>query len=106
MAADDIASALAEAAVGEPLNGMMELGGPETFTLDEAVRKVLQFDHDQRHVVADSRAPYYGVQVSERTLVPEPGAHLGSTKLDWWITHVAPPPKVAAAVAPSPMPAH
>ena len=105
MAAEDVASAIVDVALGEPVNGMIEIGGPETFTLDEAVRKVLQFDHDQRSVVADFSAPYYGVQVSERTLVPDPGARLGSTRLDWWVEHVPPPPKVAAA-APIPMPAH
>jgi len=105
MAAEDVASAIADVSLGEPVNGMIEIGGPETFTLDEAVRRVLQFDYDRRSVVADSSAPYYGVQVSERTLVPDSGARLGSTRLNWWIEHVPPPPKVAAA-APIPMPAH
>lgn len=105
MAAEDVASAIADVAFSEPLNSMVEIGGPETFTLDSAVRKVLQFDHDQRSVVADPSAPYYGVQVSERTLVPDARARLGSIRLDWWIEHVPPPPKVAAT-APIPMPAH
>jgi hypothetical protein len=60
-------------------------------------RARLEFDHDRRSIIADGSAPYYGVQVSERTLVPSAGARLGSTRLDWWISHVPPPPKVAVA---------
>jgi len=97
MAADDVADTLADVALADPLNAMIEIGGPETFTLDQAVRKVLDHDHDPRRVIADPAAPYYGVQVSDRTLVPDVGARLGSTRLDWWIEHVPPPPKVAAA---------
>lgn len=97
MAADDVASAIVDVALAEPVNGMIEIAGPEAFTLAEAVRKVLGHDHDARNVIADPTAPYYGVQVSERTLVPGAGARLGTTKLDWWIANVPPPPKVAAA---------
>jgi uncharacterized protein YbjT (DUF2867 family) len=101
MAAEDVASGVAQVALGEPLNATIEIGGPETFTLDEAVRKVLEFDRDDRRVVADPAAPYYGVQVTERTLVPDAGAHLGTTRLDWWIANVPAPPKVAAAPIPA-----
>ena len=97
MAAEDVAAAVVEVALGPPVNRTIEIGGPETFTLDEGVRKVLAFDHDPRAVVADPGAPYYGVQVSDRTLVPDTSARLGSTRLDWWITHVPPPLKVAVA---------
>lgn len=92
MAADDVASAVAKLALGEPANDVIEIAGPETFTLDEAIRQVLRHDGDDRDVVADPMAPYYGVQVSEKTLVPGASARLGSTKLDWWLTHVPPPP--------------
>lgn len=107
MAAEDVAAAVVDVALGEPLNRTIEIGGPETFTLDEGVRRVLQFDRDPRSVVADAAAPYYGVQVSERTLVPDPGARLGSIKLGWWVEHVpAPPKKAAATAAAAPVPAH
>ena len=99
LAAEDVAAAVADVALGPPLTRTIEIGGPETFTLDQAVRKVLEFDRDERSIVADPSAPYYGVQVSDRTLVPDPGARLGTVRLDWWITHVPPPPKVAAAAA-------
>jgi uncharacterized protein YbjT (DUF2867 family) len=101
MAADDVASAITEAALAQPLNGTIEIAGPETFTLDEAVRKVLEYDHDPRKVVADPKAPYSGAKLSETTLVPGSRARLGSTRLDWWLSHVPPPPKTAASPAPA-----
>jgi len=92
MAAEDVASAVAKLAVGEPANDTIEIAGPETFTLDQAIRQVLMHDGDDRNVIADPAAPYFGVGVNEKTLVPGAGARLGSTKLDWWLTHVPPPP--------------
>ena len=93
IAADDVASAVAEAAVEDPVNGMFEIAGPEMFTLDEAVRKVLEHDHDTREVIADPNANYYGIKVAEKALVPGPNPRLGSTRLDWWLTHVPQPQK-------------
>jgi len=109
IAAEDVAAAVADVALGEPLNRTIEIGGPETFTLDDGVRRVLAFDRDPRTVVADQSAPYYGVQVSERTLVPDAGAWLGSITLAWWLEHVPAPPKKIEASAPTPaapVPAH
>jgi len=106
MAAEDVAGTVAQVALSEPVNRTIEVGGPEAFTLDEAVRKVLRFDRDPRTVVTDPSAPYYGVQVAKRSLVPEPTAHRGSTRLDWWLTHVPAPPPKAAPAAPAPVPAH
>jgi uncharacterized protein YbjT (DUF2867 family) len=85
MAAEDVAAGVAHFAVGEPLNGIKEIGGPEQFRLDELVRKELAAKGDPREVVADERAPYYGVQVSERTLVPGAGARLGTITYDTWL---------------------
>src|SRR5262245_49436845 len=70
IAAEDVADALADVAVGLPLRTTMEIAGPETFTLDGAIRRVLAHDGDPRPVIADPTAPYYGVQVGKRTLVP------------------------------------
>jgi len=99
MAADDVASAIVEVALGEPVNGLVEIAGPETFTMDEAVGRVLAFDRDPRTIIADPAAPYFGVQVNDRSLVPGPGARLGSTRLDWWVEHVPPPPRMAPVTA-------
>ena len=105
IAADDVAAALVDVALADPANDTIEIAGPETFTLDAAIRRVLTHDGDARQVIADPAAPYYGVQVTANTLVPGPGARLGSIKLDWWLTHVPPPPTMTAA-APAVEPAH
>jgi uncharacterized protein YbjT (DUF2867 family) len=98
MAATDVAGFVAEAAVATPANGMIEMGGPERFGLDEAVRTLLEFDHDPRQVIADPDAPYFGIAVGERTLVPGPDARVGTTTLGWWLEHVpAPQPSPAMA---------
>jgi uncharacterized protein YbjT (DUF2867 family) len=93
MAAEDVSTAVAEVALAEPVDGTVEIAGPDTFTLDEPVRRVLEYDNDARKVIADPAAPYYGIKVSEKTLVPGAGARLGSTRFDWWLTHVPPPKK-------------
>ena len=93
MAAEDVASAIAEAALAEPVNDTIEIAGPDTFTLPEAIRQALAQDGDPRKVIVDPAAPYFGSKVSERTLVPGASARLGATKLDWWLTHVPPPAK-------------
>jgi len=85
MASDDVAAGVGRVAVGEPVNGIREIGGPEQFGLDELVRKGLAAKGDPREVVTDDRAPYYGVRLSERTLVPGPDARLGEITFDKWL---------------------
>jgi len=85
MAADDVASAVGKIAMGAPVNGTVELGGPEKFRLDELVRQGLAAWNDPREVVADPHASYYGVEVSERTLVPDDGAQLSQTRFADWL---------------------
>jgi uncharacterized protein YbjT (DUF2867 family) len=97
IAAEDVASALAETAVSAPLNTTIEIGGPELFRFDEAIRKVLEYDRDPRKVVADPTAAYYGVQVSDATLIPGSAARLGRTTLDWWLRHVPAPANIPGA---------
>ena len=105
MAAEDVASAIVDAAVADPANGTIEIAGPQTFRFDEAVDKVLRYDRDPRQVIADPSARYYGVAITDATLVPSPGARLGQITLDWWLAHVPAPPKVAQKAA-APEPAH
>jgi uncharacterized protein YbjT (DUF2867 family) len=95
MAADDVASAVARTAMGSPVNGTVEVGGPEKFRLDELVRRALAANKDPRVVVADPNARYYGVQLSERTLVPADDARLGETRFETWLAKSA--TKAAAA---------
>jgi uncharacterized protein YbjT (DUF2867 family) len=96
MAADDVASAVDLIATVSPVNGTVEIGGPEKFRLDELVRQYLAANKDPREVVADPKARYYGVDISERTLLPGDGARLSETRFETWLTQ---PAAKAAAVA-------
>jgi uncharacterized protein YbjT (DUF2867 family) len=85
MAADDIATAVSEVALGRPVNGTVEIAGPERSYLDDVVRQGLAAWKDPRRVVADPNARYYGIQVQERTLVPDEGAKLGKIRFEDWL---------------------
>jgi len=91
MAADDVAQALVGIAMGPPANGMVEIGGPEPFRLDELVRRQLAALNDPRAVVTDPHARYFGIAVSERALLPGKDARLGQTHFDDWLRHTAKP---------------
>ena len=85
MASDDVAAAVGRVAVGDPLNGIHEIGGPEQFRLHELVRKDLAARNDPREVVADGQARYAGALLGERTLLPGPDAQLGEITFDKWL---------------------
>jgi len=85
IAADDVASAVAKVVVGSPVNGIVEVAGPESFRLDELIRRDLSASHDPREVIADPHARYFGAELNERTLVPGDGAVLGETRFDDWL---------------------
>src|ERR1700733_13882751 len=89
MAADDVASAVAKVAVSAPINGTVEVGGPEQFRLDGFVRQGLLAQDDSRRVVADPGAGYFGVEVDERSLVPGKDAQLGETRFEAWLAQAA-----------------
>jgi len=97
MAADDVATAVARAAVGTPANGIVEVGGPERFRLDMVIRRALDAKGDPRTVLTDPQARYFGAPLTERTLVPADGATLGETRLDDWLREAARVPAAAAA---------
>jgi len=86
MAADDVATAVGRIAVGQPVNGIVEIAGPEQFRVDELVRRRLSSLKDPREIVADPNAPYSGAKISERTLLPENNARLGETRFESWLT--------------------
>jgi hypothetical protein len=67
--------------VGSPLNGIVEVGGPEQFRFDELIRLALRARGDKRKVIADPHARYFGAKLSERSLVPDAGAKLGRIRL-------------------------
>jgi uncharacterized protein YbjT (DUF2867 family) len=89
IAADDVAHALADVAVGPPAGGVVEIAGPERFRLDELAQRTLAGRHDPREVVADTHARYFGAELGEQTLVPSDGARLADTRLDDWLRRSA-----------------
>ena len=93
MAADDVASALGRIALTSPVNATVEIGGPEQFRLDELIRRDLAARMDPREVISDPQARYYGIQVGERTLVPNNDARLGETRFEDWLHSTKQVPK-------------
>jgi len=89
MAAEDVARAVCRVALGSPLNGTVEVGGPEKFHLDELARRALAARKDPREVVADPQGRYYGIKVSETTLIPGSDARLGETRFETWLSQPA-----------------
>lgn len=84
MAAEDVASAVADVTVGPSVNGIIEVAGPQQFHLDDLVRNTLRERHDPREVITDPHAPYSGAELHERTLVPAADARLAKTRFDQW----------------------
>jgi len=85
-AAEDGATEVAKVAVGAPINGIVEIGGPEQFRLDELVRRYLAAREDPRSVIADPTARYYGAELKERTLVPDNKAIIGEIRFEDWLS--------------------
>jgi uncharacterized protein YbjT (DUF2867 family) len=85
MAADDVADALAQVAVAQPLNGAIEIAGPEMFRFDGFIRQSLKARNDPREVIADPQSPYFGAVLSENSLVPIGEAQLGKTRFEDWL---------------------
>jgi uncharacterized protein YbjT (DUF2867 family)/quercetin dioxygenase-like cupin family protein len=89
MAADDVASAVAAIAVSTPVNGTVEIAGPDQFRLDVLIRRDLAARNDPREVMTHPHALYFGGQLSARTLVPDDDARLGETRFETWLTQQA-----------------
>jgi uncharacterized protein YbjT (DUF2867 family) len=85
MAGDDVASAVAKIATSAPVNGTVEIGGPEEFRLDELIRLDLAARKDPREVITDAQGRYYGIPVTGRALVPEDNAQLGEMHFKDWL---------------------
>ncbi|HEY2602706.1 MAG TPA: SDR family oxidoreductase [Thermoleophilaceae bacterium] len=84
MAAADVAAAVGRVAVGPPVNGIVEVAGPEEFQLDELIRRQLKAAGDSREVVTDPQASYFGITPTGRTLLPEDDAQIAETRLEDW----------------------
>ena len=85
MAADDVASAVARAAVAAPVNGTVEVAGPQEFRFDDLIRQGLMARHDARQVIADPHARYFGAELGERSLIPAANARLGEIRFQDWL---------------------
>jgi len=86
---DDVATVVAEAALAEPLNGTVELAGPEPIRQDELVRRFLTATGDARTVITDAKALYYGVAVNDQSLMPGENPRLGRTRFADWLSRNA-----------------
>lgn len=84
-AADDVAAALADVALSPPVNGIIELGGPEQFRLDELARRVLEAKNDPREVAPDAHARYFGAELADHSLTPGSNARIAPTRFEHWL---------------------
>jgi uncharacterized protein YbjT (DUF2867 family) len=89
IASDDVATALADIAIEKPLNGTIELAGPEPIRMDELVRRFLSARHDARQVTTDVQALYYGVKVNDESLTPGDHPRVGPTRFGDWLERSA-----------------
>jgi uncharacterized protein YbjT (DUF2867 family) len=83
---DDVAAALADVAVAQPLNGTVELAGPEPIRMDELVRRFLSANRDARNVTTDVHAGYFGTAVNDQSLTPGNNPRLGPTRFEDWLS--------------------
>jgi uncharacterized protein YbjT (DUF2867 family) len=89
IASDDVAAVVADTALAEPLNGTVELAGPEPIRQDDLVRRFLNATGDVRTVITDPKALYYGIEVNDRSLTPGEHPRLGPTRFEDWLSHNA-----------------
>jgi uncharacterized protein YbjT (DUF2867 family) len=82
---DDVAAVMAEAALAEPLNGTIDLAGPERIRQDDLVRQFLSATGDARTVITDPKALYYGIEVNDQSLIPGDNPRIGPTRFEDWL---------------------
>ncbi|MCI0429249.1 MAG: SDR family oxidoreductase [Rhodospirillales bacterium] len=87
---DDVAAALADLTLGAPVNGTVELAGPERINLDELVRRFLSAKQDARQVVADVHARYFGAKLNDQSLTPGDNPRIGPTRFEDWLSRSMP----------------
>jgi uncharacterized protein YbjT (DUF2867 family) len=87
IAADDVAAALTDVALAEPLNGTIEIAGPEPIRMEEFARRFLSASRDPRKVTADVHAHYFGAELNDQSLTPGDKARLGQTSYADWLSH-------------------
>jgi uncharacterized protein YbjT (DUF2867 family) len=87
---DDVAAALADVAINAPVNGMIELAGPELIRQDELVRRFLSAKQDARQVVTDVHARYFGIDLNDQSLTPGDNPRIGPTRFEDWLSRSVP----------------
>jgi uncharacterized protein YbjT (DUF2867 family) len=87
IAAEDVAAAVTEVAVSDPINGVIEIAGPEKIKFPDLIRRVLAADNDPRAVVADEHARYFGTALTDTSITAGSDAHLGKTTFADWLAH-------------------
>lgn len=87
---DDVAAALADITLGAPVNGTVEVAGPEQLRLDELVRRYLSANKDARQVITDVHARYYGLELNDRSLTPGDNPRIGPTRFEDWLNRSIP----------------
>jgi uncharacterized protein YbjT (DUF2867 family) len=85
IAPDDVAAALADIAVGVPLNGTIEIAGPERVRLDELIGRFLRATQDPREVVTDVHARYFGTELDDQSLTPGDNPRIGAIRFEDWL---------------------
>jgi uncharacterized protein YbjT (DUF2867 family) len=96
IAADDVAAALAPVVMGEPVNGIVEVAGPEPIPLAELARRWLTEKRDKRQVVIDPKARYFGTELNDKSLTPGTNPRIGPTRYDEWLKRSSTPKSTAA----------
>jgi uncharacterized protein YbjT (DUF2867 family) len=87
---DDVAAAMADVTLGAPVNGTVELAGPERFRLDALVRRFLSAHQDTRQVIADDHARYFGAELNDQSLIPGDNPRIGPTCFEDWLSRSIP----------------
>lgn len=85
----DVVATLAEITLGSPINGTVEVGGPERLRMDDLVRRVLRANGDQRKVITDAHARYFGAELNDESLVAGADARVGSKRFEDWLQDAA-----------------
>src|SRR5262245_36754464 len=83
---DDVVPVLVDVTLGPPVNGIIDLAGPERFRFDEIIRQFLSATQDRRQVATDTQARYFGAKLDEQSLVPIGNSHIGATRFTGWLS--------------------
>lgn len=89
IAADDVAEAVTDVALAAPVNGTIEIAGPDRAPIDELVGRYLSAKRDPRQVIADTKAGYFGIAVNDRSLTPGESPRIGATRFEDWLSRTA-----------------